>query len=330
MTQVPETFVFGTATGGGAWNLWPRQRAKVSGRLACDLRVDFWDRRDELRDLSAAWQDGTRALIQIVASGGIGKTRLAFEWMEDLREQGYSGCRQAFVWSFSRQGDLPDALPPEGNSQSFLEAFANHLGDRAAFGDDGLTLTDNERKDPYTLGQKIGQAFDRIGGGLVLDGLEVLQWPPTDTSYGSKVRDLGVRGLVDGLLTSPEAGGDRPKRLLIITTRQRVPDLERWEADPIELREWVPGDGAALFRAVRVAHLPAARLHFSSAGSQGEEREALEDIASRYCGGHTLTLILLATYVLTRYGGDLTRWRDQGAAAVRRRQPVRPSPADYG
>lgn len=261
----------------------------------------FVGRDDKLLELDDIWADSRTHVVQIVADGGIGKSSLVWHWLERLRREGWPNCAQAFGWSFYDQGLHEYAT----DSQEFLERAIAH------FGLHGIELTVEQRKQAGLLGRAVGEAFARSGGLLILDGTEPLQHSP-QVSEG-RVRDVGLRALVQWLRISPPSLGG-PRRLMVVTTRWPIPELLTAPEEgvrTIELRELTPEAGADLLAQFTLETAGSERrtLSFQPPGAkeclglQPTRAEFLR-VAEEY-QGHALALILLASYLLARHDGNV-------------------------
>ncbi|HKB06571.1 MAG TPA: trypsin-like peptidase domain-containing protein [Gemmataceae bacterium] len=233
------------------------------------------------------WLSGETNAVQIVASGGMGKSTVVWTWLEELRAQRYPGITRAFSWSFFYQG-ADDGFH---SGSAFLEGAAEYYGVAVKPGD---TLA--------KLGRHVGLAFLKVGGLLILDGVEPLQESP---GKGGRFEDDGLRSLLDTVRTSARPPDGQP-RLLVLTTRWALPD--RAGMAKIELGPLTPVEGGQLLGRF---HLDGCATRLKA--SDGEpykpgNRSEFERVATEY-GGHPLALTLLAGYLLTYHNGELSQYR---------------------
>lgn len=247
----------------------------------------FLGRSDELRALDASWGDGT-VIVEFVAPGGVGKTSLVKQWLQEMRRDGWRGAQRVYGWSFFSQGSSDDR---QASEDLFISEALQWFGVKV---DAALA--------PADKGRWLAQAVAASRTLLVLDGLEPLQYPPGP--MGGRLRAPGVEALLDYL-----ASGGAPG-LCMVTTRERVEDLaeyERGEDRPggsvrrIELGNLGDEDGARLLYRQGVKKAGAAAI--------AADDEELKQ-ASREVRGHALTLSLLGSYLTDAHDGDVRR-RDQ-------------------
>ena len=226
-------------------------------------------REEELKALTEAWQNPRTHVVQIVASGGVGKTQLVKTWRETLEEDGFGGANRSFDWSFHSQG-------------------TNHEGTSAdVFFDEALQWFGH--KDPASIrlawekGECLAQLVRSFRTLLILDGLEPLQHPPGPRE--GCLTDQALEALIKSL-SSDNSG------LCVITTRIEIAELEGRKFPrclSLNLQSLKPSAGAQLLRL---------------SGANGNQ-EALEQTSVDY-DGHALALILLGTYLRDRYGGEIS------------------------
>jgi hypothetical protein len=81
-------------------------------------------RKAELAQLTEAFTNGKTRLAIIVAAGGIGKSALTDEWLQQIAHENYYGKTRVFGWSFYSQGSHNTFT----NSQPFFSAVLPFLG----------------------------------------------------------------------------------------------------------------------------------------------------------------------------------------------------------
>jgi hypothetical protein len=238
-----------------------------------ELRIygeGFAGRVEELAALDRAWEDGARVFV-LHAEGGAGKTRVVFEWMRRLRDDGWRGARRVFVHSFYSQGS--DDRSNATSEVFFAEALA-------WFGHRGEPILQAEEQ-----GRTLARLLVEQQGLLVLDGLEPLQHPLRHAEQG-RLKDPGIARLLLTLTNAPNApnapGGETPG-LCLVTSRQPVIELQGRLGGPARqqaLDHLRREDGAALLRDLGVA------------GPEEELRQASDAFH-----GHAYSLMLLGSFL---------------------------------
>ena len=228
----------------------------------------LFGREKWLEALDAAWADQHLNLYTLVAWGGVGKTSLVAHWVgERLMKHGWPGVERYFDWSFYSQGT--------GESrQTSADLFISDA--LKFFGDPDPTLGS-----PWERGERL--AITRQHRTLlVLDGIEPLQYPPTDKSgQAGRLKDPGLEALVQSL------AADNPG-LCIITTREHLKNVESLPTTEEKKLDHLPkGAAIALLR------------HLQIAGTDEELEAAWKD-----AGGHALTLQLLGHFIADAYPHD--------------------------
>jgi tetratricopeptide (TPR) repeat protein len=232
-------------------------------------------REAELAQLDENLKDPKKAIVAMIAAGGVGKTALIWEWLQHLQPD-YGGATRVFSWSFYNQG-----------SQQKLNSSAPFFEAALPFFDYEGTIPKDEIEKAKALAECLRDHYSL----LILDGLESLQHPVqiqngelTDVALKELFRRIHKYGL-------GEAGD---KNLVIMTTRQPVVELDNWNGyEPIDLNVLSNQAGAALLQSLNVKGKP-------------EDLEA----ASKDMGGHALGLILMGQLVVERFQGDI-QCRDQ-------------------
>jgi hypothetical protein len=264
-----------------------------AGHLPRPADPDLFVGRDEpggpMDQLRKAWADGT-AIVQVVASGGIGKSTLAFHFLEELSVAGYPGCRSVIDWSFYSQGQHDY----QTDSQMFFRSALDHF----ALFDPSLNGWRNQS--PDQIGRALARVYCQttVGGLMILDGVEPLQ-NPAWVSHG-RLKDVGLRTFLSSVMTSPRH--PNRKRLILITTRWANGDLTpsaNGGVRLLDLKTLTPQQGAKMLRGIRLRDDPTCcalrpRPHHDG---PDEEQRAFES-ASRAYGGHPLALVLLGTFLL--------------------------------
>lgn len=175
-----------------------------------------------------------------------------------------------FGWSFYRQGTQHGG------------ASADLFFDRAlrTFGD-----PDPRSGGPLERAERLAGLIRRQRTLLVLDGVEPLQDPRVE----GRLRDTGLQALLRHL-------SGRMNGLVIITTRppfRELADCEGRTVRRIDLEALSTAAGIDLLK---------------SCGVRGAEEEMR--IVCQEMRGHPLTLILLGTYLVDAWKGDIQRWSE--------------------
>ena len=224
-------------------------------------------RESEIDVLNEAWQNPRTNIVQIAASGGIGKTQLIKKWRESIvTKPSHGGAEFVFDWSFYSQGTQQEA-----SSEIFFRNILKQFGEISTF------------TDPWEKGEHLAELIRRQRSLLILDGLEPLQHAPGPMK--GELIDKSIQALLRGL-------GEENSGLCVVTTREPVPDLVEISEPArrtIDLSTFTPKEGAALLR-----------IYVK------DDKETLEKVSDEY-GGHALALILLGTYVRDRLSGDISR-----------------------
>jgi len=246
-------------------------------------------REKELADLDAVWNDTHKKnIVTIVAWGGIGKSSLVAHWAAaKLAQSDRSGIERYFDWTFFSQGTRREGDPTGasnvGSGLIFIKEALEFFGEAVL----AASNTGGWKK-----GERLAQVVAQKRTLLVLDGLEPLQ----DAKSG-ELRDEALSALLRALAANN-------KGLCLITTRQHLPDLDRWH--PTTAPEW---------KLSKLSKQAGGELltRLGVSGSRAEREKLAEDLK-----GHALTLTLLGKYLAEAHGGD-----------IRKRDLVSLSEADY-
>ena len=178
----------------------PRQQSTVtlvhSDRLPT-VKGSFFGREAELQLLNDAWAGNATRIIQFIAPGGTGKTKLLRHWLDHT-----GGIDMLIAWSFYSQGASED-------KQTSAAPFFNHAFEK--LGSIREKFATEEDK-----GEHLAELLRHQRCVLVLDGLETLQH--TGSGMRGELKDRAIRQLLKSL-----AG--RNNGLCIITTRIAVHEL---------------------------------------------------------------------------------------------------------
>ena len=187
----------------------------------------FFGREAELKLLNEAWEgDGTR-IIQFIAPGGTGKTKLLRHWLDHA-----NNIDALIAWSFYSQGASEDK---QISASPFLSHALEQIGSTRSLS----SFTTEEGK-----GEHLADLLRQQRCVLVLDGLEPLQH--VGKGMLGERRDLAVRQLLKSL-----AGYNNS--LCIITTRIAAPELANHpNVVSRELQNLVVADGVSLLKSFHV------------------------------------------------------------------------------
>jgi len=159
----------------------------------------LFGREKELKILNDAWTNNQTDILTLVAWGGVGKTALVNQWLNQMKVANYRGAQKVFGWSFYSQG------AEQGKQASADEFFQETL---QWFGD-----ANPEAGSAVDKGRRLARLARQQKTLLILDGLEPLQYPPREiTGLEGKLKELA---------------GEKPgqKVLCVITTREPLTDL---------------------------------------------------------------------------------------------------------
>ncbi len=229
----------------------------------------LFGREKDLHCLDAAWDEPNTHIVVLTAFGGVGKSTLLTHWLQAMSRTNYGGAQRAYARSFYHHSTDDRIL----TADVFIADALSWFGD-----------ADPKAGYPSEKGERLAQLLKEQRALLVLDGLEVVQFPPG--SQEGKLRDDGLRVLLREIAAS-NAG------LCVISTRVRVADLEDFENSTVQclnLENLSSEAGAQLLSALGVR------------GSQ----EKLAQVSMDF-GGHPLALALLGTYLRKAYRGDVQR-----------------------
>ena len=204
----------------------------LSDRLPT-VKGGFFGREAELKMLNEAWQqDKATRIMQFIAPGGTGKTKLLRHWLDHT-----DGIDALIAWSFYSQGASED-------KQTSASSFFSHIFKKL-----GATQTSFDNDEDK--GEYLADLLCERRCVLVLDGLEPMQY--ADNANRGELKDRALRALLKSL-----AG--RNTGLCIITTRIAVHELsDRYAAFVVshKLENLAPGDGVKLLQSLGVKGQPA-------------------------------------------------------------------------
>ncbi len=215
------------------------------------VKGEFFGREAELRLLDDAWAgDGTR-IIQFIASGGTGKTKLLRHWLDHT-----DNIDALIAWSFYSQGSSED-------KQVSASPFFSHAFDKLGSTRSLSSFTTEEDK-----GEHLADLLRQQHCVLVLDGLEPLQH--AGKGMRGELKDRAIRRLLRSL-----AGQN--SGLCIITTRIAVHELsDRAHVVARDLQNLTLDDGVRLLQ---------------SLGVQGNDKEIEKAVREYGCHALALHLL---------------------------------------
>jgi tetratricopeptide (TPR) repeat protein len=191
------------------------------------VKGEFFGREAELKLLNEAWKgDGTR-IIQFIAPGGTGKTKLLRHWLDHTND-----IDTLIAWSFYSQGSSED-------KQISASPFFSHAFEKLGSARSLSSFTTEEAKGEY-----LAELLRKQRCVLVLDGLEPLQH--AGKGMRGELKDRAIRQLLRSL-----AGQNNG--LCIITTRIAIHELsDRAHVIAHDLQNLAPGDGVKLLQSLGV------------------------------------------------------------------------------
>jgi transcriptional regulator with AAA-type ATPase domain len=229
----------------------------------------LFGRERNVRVLDQAWDDPNTHIIVLTAFGGVGKSTLLTHWLQSMTGTSDRGADRVYARSFYNQSSDDRIL----TGDVLIADALNWFGDE-----------DPRGGYPGERGERLAQILKSQRTLLVLDGLEVVQFPPG--SQEGKLRDEGLRVLLRELAASSPG-------LCVISTRLRVADLADFQNSTVknvELDNLSRDAGAQLLAAL---------------GVRGQHEELAQ--VSEAFDGHPLALAMLGTYLRKAYNGDVKR-----------------------
>lgn len=228
-------------------------------------------RETELALIKDALIDTTKAVVAIIAGGGVGKSALTWAWLQ-RSQPNYGGAKLVFGWSFYSQGS-------HQTTNSSVPFFQQAL---PFFGYQGELPSDEVEK-----GRHLAERLRQQPSLLILDGIEPLQH--SVHIQGGEIADVALKEFLR-CIWRYKLG--QHQSLVVISTRQPIVEFEQWIEGyvPIDLQVLTDQDGAKLLK----------NLHVK--GSQTELEQASFDM-----GGHALGLVLLGRLLVARFHGNVTR-----------------------
>ena len=243
----------------------------ISDRLPT-VKGNFFGRKDELKLLNKAWRSKKTTIVEFVASGGTGKTKLLRHWLDRSIADKAMEINALIAWSFYSQGASEDK---QISSRLFFDHALTELGSPSTD-----FPTDEAR------GEHLAKLLRQRRCLLILDGLEPLQH--ASAANRGELKDRALRQMLRTLALNSQG-------LCIITTRIAVHDLSDRQSQVVHhnLDNLKAADAVELLKDLQV---------------QGTDEE-LQKAAKDYdC--HALSVSLLGNLLHRRQGGDV-RKRDR-------------------
>ncbi len=215
------------------------------------VKGEFFGRVDELKLLNEAWASNDTRIIQFIAPGGTGKTKLLRHWLDHT-----DNIDALIAWSFYSQGASED-------KQISATPFFSHAFDKLGSTRELSSFATDEDK-----GDHLAELLLQQRTVLVLDGLEPLQH--AGKGMRGELKDRAMRQLLKNL-----AGQNNG--LCIITTRIAVHELsDRAHAISHDLQNLAPADGVKLLQ---------------SLGVRGSDKEMEKAVSEYGCHALALSLL---------------------------------------
>jgi tetratricopeptide (TPR) repeat protein len=209
----------------------PRQQTSTGTTIHSDrlptVKGGFFGRTTELQLLTNAWANTTTRILQFIAPGGTGKTKLLRHWLDHTTD-----IPVLIAWSFYSQGSSEDKQTSA--TPFFSHAFAKLGSTRERF-------TSEEDKGDHLAELLRGKRYV-----LVLDGLEPLQHG--GAAMRGELKDKAIRQLLRQLARHPCG-------LCIITTRIALHELSDRDAPTVirhDLQNLTVADGIQLLQSLEV------------------------------------------------------------------------------
>ena len=240
----------------------------LSDRLPT-VKGKFFGREQELQLLDDAWRSEQSTIVEFVAFGGTGKTKLLRHWLDRSIADKAMGINAVIAWSFYSQGASEDK---QISSRLFFDHAITELGSQSTD-----FPTDEAR------GEHLAKLLRQHRCLLILDGLEPLQHA-TSVNRG-ELKDRALRQMLRTLALDNEG-------LCVITTRIAVDELKNREPQVVHhnLDNLQVADAVELLKDLQ-AH-----------GTDEELQAAAKDYAC-----HALSISLLGNLLHRRHGGDIRK-----------------------
>lgn len=202
-------------------------KLKIHSDRLPTVKGEFFGREAELKLLNDAWAGNGTHIVQFIAPGGTGKTKLLRHWLDRTDKIG-----GLIAWSFYSQGSSED-------KQVSASPFFSHVFDKLGSTRSLSSFATEEEK-----GEHLADLLRQQRSVLVLDGLEPLQHAGKDMR--GELKDRAIRQLLRSL--SGQNNG-----LCIITTRIAVHELsDRAHVIAHDLHNLTLDDGVRLLQSLGV------------------------------------------------------------------------------
>ena len=238
----------------------------LSDRLPI-VKGKFFGREKELQLLDNAWRDEQTNIVEFVASGGTGKTKLLRHWLDRSIADKAMGINALIAWSFYSQGASEDK---QISSRLFFDHTITELGS---------PRTDFPNEE--ARGEHLAKLLRQHRCLLILDGLEPLQH--ASAANRGELKDHALRQMLKTLALDNQG-------LCVITTRIAVYEL-------CDHQHRVVHHNLDNLQAANAVEL---LQHLQVEGTNSELQAAAQDY-----GCHALSISLLGNLLHRSYGGDI-------------------------
>lgn len=231
------------------------------------VKGEFFGREEELKLLNDAWSSKATNIVQFIAPGGTGKTKLLRYWLDQTHPE------KLIAWSFYSQGASEEKQPS-------ATLFYNRVFELL---DPSKTITDFANR-PEKMGEYLADLLRQNNCLLILDGFEPLQH--SSAVLRGELKDRALRALLKSLAAHHSS-------LCIITTRIPIHELSGHSSPVVishDLQNLDEDDGVALLKSLQVS------------GSDAALRSAVNEY-----GRHALALHLLGNALTTYLDGDVLK-----------------------
>lgn len=225
-------------------------------------------RKTELAQLTESFSNSNKRLAIIVAAGGIGKSALTDEWLQQIAMHNYYGKTRVFGWSFYSQGSHNTFT----NSQPFFSAVLPFLG------------INEIPKDEIEKARLLARECQKQPCLLIFDGLEPLQYAENLQTMNGELQDTALK---EFLACFRRMAGNS---FILLSSRQPLVELKKWQSEnylSMDLQTLPHEDGEKLLK---------------SLGVIGNKKERLA--ISKDLNGHALSLVLMGHLLSEYHQGD--------------------------
>lgn len=241
------------------------------GRIHSDrlptVSGEFFGREAELKLLNDALVNGTTNIIQFIAPGGTGKTKMLRYWLDQVQPE------KLIAWSFYSQGASEEKQP---SATLFYSRVFELL-------DPSKTITDFANQ-PEQMGEYLADLLRQHNCLLILDGFEPLQH--SSPVVRGELKDRTLRALLKSLAAKHSS-------LCIITTRIAIRELSGHSQPAVishDLQNLDEQDGVKLLKSLHV---------------KGSDAALLKAVNEYGC--HALALHLLGNALTIYLDGDILK-----------------------